>query len=43
MIADKIKELGFKNAALAGISIGKDDFVIPAEKKKLFERNDIRL
>jgi DNA-directed RNA polymerase subunit beta' len=43
VFADKIKELGFKNAALAGISIGKDDFVIPAEKKKLLAETEVKV
>jgi len=32
MFCDRVMALGFKNACLAGISIGKDDMVIPEEK-----------
>ena len=32
---DEIKALGFKHATLAGISIGIDDMVVPASKKRL--------
>jgi DNA-directed RNA polymerase subunit beta' len=32
MFCDRVMSLGFKNACLAGISIGKDDMVIPAQK-----------
>jgi len=34
---DKIKELGFEYATLAGISWGMDDLIIPAEKKRILE------
>ncbi len=34
MFCDRIMALGFKNACLAGISIGKDDMIIPATKEK---------
>ena len=34
---DKIKELGFEYATLAGISWGIDDLRIPAEKKRILE------
>ncbi|MDR2778446.1 MAG: DNA-directed RNA polymerase subunit beta' [Rickettsiales bacterium] len=32
---DNIMQLGFKNSTLSGISIGKDDMVIPGDKTKL--------
>ena len=35
IFADKVKALGFKYAALAGISFGKDDMIVPPAKKKL--------
>ena len=41
--ADNIKAMGFKNAAKSGISIGKDDFVIPAEKKKLLAATEAKV
>ncbi|WP_017932700.1 DNA-directed RNA polymerase subunit beta' [Robiginitomaculum antarcticum] len=37
IFADKIMGLGFKQAAKAGISFGKDDMIIPAEKKILVD------
>jgi len=38
IFADKIMGLGFKEAAKAGISFGKDDMIIPAEKKVLVDQ-----
>ena len=35
LFADHIMQIGFKYAAIAGISFGKDDLIIPAEKEKL--------
>ncbi|NWG70993.1 MAG: DNA-directed RNA polymerase subunit beta', partial [Parvularculaceae bacterium] len=35
IFADKIMELGFREACKAGISFGKDDMVIPKAKEKL--------
>ena len=40
IFADRIMKLGFKYAAIAGISFGKDDMVIPAAKEKMV--NDAR-
>jgi DNA-directed RNA polymerase subunit beta' len=37
IFADRIMDLGFKEACKAGISFGKDDMVIPAAKQKLVE------
>jgi DNA-directed RNA polymerase subunit beta' len=37
IFADQIMGLGFKEAAKAGISFGKDDIVIPARKKEIVE------
>ena len=37
IFCDRIMKLGFKHAAKAGISFGKDDMVIPHEKVKLVE------
>ncbi len=34
MFCDRLMSLGFKNACIAGISIGKDDMIIPKEKQK---------
>ncbi len=36
-LVDKLKEVGFRYATRAGISIGIDDMVIPQEKEKLVE------
>ncbi|MFX8496824.1 hypothetical protein ABTL88_19135, partial [Acinetobacter baumannii] len=38
IFCDKIMALGFYHAFRAGISFGKDDMVIPAEKEALIER-----
>ena len=35
IFADRMMELGFKNACMAGISFGKDDMIIPEAKSKL--------
>src|SRR5688572_4021601 len=37
LFADAIMALGFRHACSAGISFGKDDMVIPAEKEKLVD------
>ena len=37
IFADQIMGLGFREAAKAGISFGKDDIVIPAKKKQLVQ------
>ncbi|QNT77331.1 DNA-directed RNA polymerase subunit beta' [Entomobacter blattae] len=38
IFADRLMGLGFGQAAKAGISFGKDDMIIPAEKQPLVER-----
>ena len=38
IFADTIMGIGFKYAAKAGISFGKDDLIIPAEKNMLLEK-----
>jgi len=37
LFADHIMQIGFKYAAIAGISFGKDDLIIPDDKIKLLE------
>ena len=37
LFADKIMQIGFKYAAIAGISFGKDDLIIPEDKKNLID------
>ncbi len=37
LFADHIMQLGFKYAAIAGISFGKDDLIIPSEKQILLD------
>jgi len=37
LFADHIMQIGFKYAAIAGISFGKDDLIIPNEKEKLLD------
>ena len=36
-LVDAIKNFGFKYATLSGISISKEDMVVPANKKELLE------
>ncbi len=38
IFADKLMELGFKHACMAGISFGKDDMIIPEAKKDLVDK-----
>ena len=38
IFADRLMSLGFTEAAKAGISVGKDDFVIPKDKWTLIEK-----
>jgi DNA-directed RNA polymerase subunit beta' len=38
IFADRLMTLGFRHAAKAGISFGKDDMVIPAEKPEMIAR-----
>ena len=37
IFADQIMKIGFKYAAIAGISFGKDDLIIPFEKQNLLD------
>jgi DNA-directed RNA polymerase subunit beta' len=37
LFADHIMQIGFKYAAIAGISFGKDDLIIPDEKQQLLD------
>ena len=37
LFADHIMQIGFKYAAIAGISFGKDDLIIPEEKQQLLD------
>ena len=43
LFADKIMGIGFKYAAMAGISFGKDDLIIPVEKKALLEKTQAKV
>tara|TARA_Y100001970_G_scaffold21944_1_gene25255 strand:- start:17988 stop:22109 length:4122 start_codon:yes stop_codon:yes gene_type:complete len=38
LFADYIMQIGFKYAAIAGISFGKDDLIIPDEKQNLLDK-----
>ena len=40
IFADKIMEIGFKYMTISGISYGKDDLIIPAEKKTLIAETE---
>ena len=37
IFADRLMELGFKHACMAGISFGKDDMIVPEAKKGLVD------
>ena len=37
LFADRIMQIGFKYAAVAGISFGKDDLIIPSDKQSLLD------
>ncbi len=43
LFADKIMQTGFKYAAIAGISFGKDDLIIPNDKQKLLDATQIKV
>ena len=43
LFADRIMGIGFKYAAKAGISFGKDDLIIPKEKNMLLEKTQIKV
>ena len=43
LFADKIMGIGFKYAAMAGISFGKDDLIIPKEKYTLIESTQVKV
>ncbi|MDC2978475.1 DNA-directed RNA polymerase subunit beta' [Pelagibacteraceae bacterium] len=43
LFADHIMQIGFKYAAVAGISFGKDDLVIPADKDNLLSATQIKV
>ena len=43
LFADHIMQIGFKYAAYAGISFGKDDLIIPSEKENLLNETQIKV
>ena len=43
IFADKIMALGYRQAALSGISIGKDDLIVPETKKKLIADTEAKV
>ncbi|MBD1147616.1 DNA-directed RNA polymerase subunit beta' [Pelagibacterales bacterium SAG-MED31] len=43
LFADSIMQIGFKYAAIAGISFGKDDLIIPEEKQKLLDETQAKV
>ncbi len=43
LFADNIMQIGFKYAAIAGISFGKDDLIIPEEKQKLLDETQLKV
>src|SRR5262249_30272491 len=43
IFADRMMKLGFQNACKAGVSFGKDDMIIPEEKKSLLDAAEKRV
>ena len=43
LFADKIMQIGFKYAAIAGISFGKDDLIIPKDKQSLIDATQLKV
>jgi DNA-directed RNA polymerase subunit beta' len=43
IFADRMMKLGFSNACKAGVSFGKDDMIIPVEKKALLAQSEVRV
>ena len=43
LFADHIMQIGFKYAAIAGISFGKDDLIIPSEKNTLLSETQLKV
>ena len=43
LFADSIMKIGFKYAAIAGISFGKDDLIIPEQKQKLLDETQSKV
>ncbi len=43
LFADHIMQIGFKYAAIAGISFGKDDLIIPSEKDTLLNNTQAKV
>ena len=43
LFADHIMQIGFKYAAIAGISFGKDDLIIPSDKNELLNSTQLKV
>ncbi len=43
LFADHIMQIGFKYAAIAGISFGKDDLIIPSDKNNLLNSTQLKV
>ncbi len=43
LFADQIMKIGFKYAAVAGISFGKDDLIIPSDKNDLLQQTQLKV
>lgn len=43
IVLDKIKELGFEQSTMSGLSLGMDDFVIPEQKKQIVKDSDKKI
>jgi DNA-directed RNA polymerase subunit beta' len=43
IFADRMMKLGFQQACRAGVSFGKDDMIIPAEKKQMLAAAEVKV
>ena len=43
IFADRIKNMGYKYAAISGVSFGKDDMIIPKTKQKLIKETEAKV
>ena len=43
IFADRMMKLGFQQACRAGVSFGKDDMIIPEEKKQLLSQAEVKV
>ncbi len=43
IFADRIKNMGYKYAAISGVSFGKDDMIVPKTKQKLIKETEAKV